>query len=65
MDSDLEFRYLEFLHTVPTRYLQEELSRRDGIESFVIGSYVPVEVYAGDERILETSGPCTITHNYD
>ena len=56
---------LEFLESIPTRMLQEELDRREGVQTFAVGSYVPVSIYIGSELVLEELGPCIITHNYD
>ena len=56
---------LTILEGIPTRFIQEELDRRAGVQSFVIGPYVPFKLYIADELVLDHSGPCTITHNYD
>jgi len=56
---------LEHLEGIPTKLLQEELARREGVQSFVIGPYVEFDLYVGSELVLLGAGPCTITHNYD
>ena len=56
---------LEHLEEIPTRMLQEELNRREGVQYFEVGPYVQVQIYAGNVLVLSDKGPCTITHNYD
>ncbi|WP_179087381.1 hypothetical protein [Paenibacillus odorifer] len=53
------------LSTVSTADLQAELSRREGVKTYVFGPEDNVVLADGDGVILDDCGPITVTINVD